>query len=411
MSDGMGGGMSNGLPEHDSAPDRAGVHVYRSAGRARRRRLLGVSAVVLLAAVLLGVGWASQRGGGEGVSDLAAASPSPSVAVSASPSPSPTPTPPKVITIGWVGDTTPGSRYGLPPDEGRALFARVRDELRAPDLMIANLEGTYSEGGPSKCDDSDSKACFAFQAPPVYAEALSWAGVDLVSLANNHSNDYFSSGLQQTKAALERNGVKYTGLPGQIARARVDGVRVAVLGFSPYSWNQSLLDIPAARALARKAAKTADVVVVLMHAGAEGADETHTPQGAEYAYGENRGDPRAFAHAVVGAGADLVLGSGPHVIRGMERYRGRLIAYSLGDFAGWNTFRLGGELSLSGLLTVRIDEDGRLRGGRWLSLRLESPGVPTVDPSHEAARLVRRLSAQDFVKTFPMDAKGRITAP
>jgi hypothetical protein len=316
-----------------------------------------------------------------------------------------------VIEIGWVGDTTPGSMYGNPPDGGRALFARVRDELRAPDLMIANLEGTYSDGGASKCDGSDSGACFAFQAPPSFAKALPWAGIDLVNLANNHTNDYFTSGLEQTKEALERNDVEYTGLPGQVTVVDVDGVRVATLGFSPYSWNQSLLDIPAAEALVEKAAEKADVVVVLIHAGAEGSDKIHTPEGTEYAYGENRGDSRAFAHAVVDAGADLVLGSGPHVIRGIERYKGRLIAYSLGNFGGWDNFGISGNLGLSGLLTVKIDSKGRVRGGRWLSLRLAEPGVPVVDSGHTAARLVKQLSAQDFSKTFVMDSKGTIEAP
>ncbi len=161
----------------------------------------------------------------------------------------------------------------------------------------------------------------------------------------------------------------------------------------------------------RRAAKKADVIVVLMHAGAEGSDRTHTPEGTEYAFGENRGDSRTFAHAVVDGGADLVLGSGPHVIRGIERYRGKLIAYSLGDFAGWNTFGTGGTLGLSGLLTVKVDETGRIRGGRWLSLRLQGHGVPEVDSSHAAARLVRRLSTEDFAKSFRMDAKGNITVP
>ena len=86
---------------------------------------------------------------------------------------------------GWVGDTTPGSKYGLPPDEGRALFSHVRAHVRAPDLMMANLEGTYSTAGPS------------------------WAGIDLVSVANNHAFDYFQRGLDQTTAALRRNGVAY----------------------------------------------------------------------------------------------------------------------------------------------------------------------------------------------------------
>lgn len=413
MNGDMSGGRTSDGPRR---PDD--LRVYRSVGRGRRRWLVGSSAVAVLAAALAAGAWAWGAGAGSGDAEVGAApapSPSPSAvdAASLSPSPSPTATatPLRVIEIGWVGDTTPGSKYGLPPDGGRALFARVRDRLRAPDLTIANLEGTYSEGGPSKCDDSDSKFCFAFQAPPSYADALRWAGIDLVSLANNHTNDYFARGLEQTKTALERNDVKYTGLPGQVAVVRVDGLKVAVLGFSPYSWNQSLLDIPAAEALARRADKKADVVVVLIHAGAEGVDQTHTPEGTEYAFGENRGDPRAFAHAVVDAGADLVLGSGPHVIRGVERYRGKLIAYSLGDFAGWHTFGTGGALGLSGLLTVKVDENGRIRGGRWLSLRLEPPGVPEVDSSHVAARLVRRLSAEDFSKTFEMDPKGNITVP
>jgi len=300
--------------------------------------------------------------------------------------------------------------YGTPPDNGRALFAHVRDQLRKPDLMIANLEGTYSSGGTSKCDGSDSTVCFAFQAPPSFAKALTWAGIDFVTLANNHTNDYFQSGLDQTVAALKKNDVAYAGLPGQITVVDVKGVSVAVMGFSPYPWNADVNDIPTARALVRRAARKADVVVVLMHVGAEGSDKTHTPRGTEYAFGENRGDPRAFAHAVVDAGADLVLGSGPHVIRGIERYRSRLIAYSLGNFGGWGNFGTGGTLSLSGLLTVRVDAGGRFKSGRWLSLRLKEPGVPVLDSSHESAQLVDRLSRADFSSTFSIDATGHVKA-
>jgi hypothetical protein len=329
---------------------------------------------------------------------VAGAPPSSSPSVSASPSP--------VIEIGWVGDTTPGSKYGLPPDDGRALFAAVRGELRAPDLMIANLEGTYSTAGPSKCDEDDSEYCYAFQAPPAYSQALRWAGIDLVSLANNHSHDYLQRGLEQTEAALRTAGIRFTGLTGQVAVVKVKGVRVAAVGFAPYGWSANLNDLSAARDLVRRAARKADVVIVLMHAGAEGAEKIHTPDGPEVAFGELRGDARAFAHTAIDAGADLVLGSGPHVIRGIERYRNRLIAYSLGDFGGWGTFGLGGNLSLSGLLTVRVNSDGGIVGGRWLSLTLVSPGVPRVDRTHAAARLVRQLSAADFRRTYRLDGDG-----
>ncbi len=272
--------------------------------------------------------------------------------------------------------------------------------------MVANLEGTFGTGGPSKCSNSTSTVCFAFQAPPANAAALKWAGFDVMNLANNHSNDYFGAGLQSTKRALEANGIEYTGLDGVIATKEVKGVKVAFVGFSPYPWSPNIGNLQSAKALVRKADENADVVVVLMHAGAEGADKSHTPRGAETAFGEFRGNPRAFSRAVIDAGADVVLGSGPHVIRGMEAYRGKLIAYSLGNFAGWKNFGRSGDLALSGLLTVKVAGDGRVLGGKWLSLRIADPGVPKLDPSRAAVSLAKRRSAEDFATPVKLRADG-----
>jgi hypothetical protein len=395
------------------------VHVYvterETRRRVRRRRvvILGiVSAVVVLAAAA--GAWVLAKGGGApssgpGVATGTAATPSGATSPSGSATPTPS-TSPAVIEVGWVGDTTPGSKYGTPPDGGRALFGSMRPLLSKPDLMIANLEGTYSTPGPSKCDGASAGACYAFQAPPSYAKALAWSGIDLVNVANNHSNDYLTRGFQQTQQALGKVGVAYAGLPDKVTLVNVHGVRVAVMGFSPYSWSANLNDIPAAAKRVRRATAEADAVIVLMHAGAEGADQIHTPNGAEVAFGEQRGDSRAFAHAVIDAGADLVFGSGPHVIRGIERYRSRLIAYSLGNFAGWGNFGLGGNLSLSGLLTVKIDKTGRIHGGRWSSLYVAPPGVPALDGSNTSLKLVRSLSASDFEHTYRLDSKGHFAA-
>src|SRR3954454_14626076 len=235
----------------------------------------------------------------------------------------------RTVTIGWVGDITPGSRYGLPARGGRALFAAVRRTLREPDVMAGNLEGTLSAGGASKCGAAPAAGCFAFQAPPADAAALRDAGLDLVNLANNHSFDFGPDGRMQTLRALTGAGVAFTGLPGDVRVIERRGIRVAFAGFSTFRWAPSMHDPAAIRAVVGQAAAIADVVVVLFHAGAEGSDRTAVPLGREWAYGEDRGDSRAFAHAAVDAGADLVLGSGPHVIRGLETYRGRLIAYSL----------------------------------------------------------------------------------
>lgn len=301
-----------------------------------------------------------------------------------------------ILTVAWVGDITPGSRYGVSPDSGRALFRAVRRDLQGPDLTIGNLEGTLSRGGSSKCGASDGGNCFSFQAPPGHAAGLAWAGFDAMNLANNHSFDFGAGAQRQTVAALHRRGIAHTGTPGRIAMVERRGVRVALMGFVPNAGTADLRDIAGARSLVRTASRHADLVVVLMHAGAEGVRAVRVPHGRERAFGGDRGNTRGFSHAVVDAGADLVLGSGPHVLRGMERYRGKLIAYSLGNFAGWKNFSRGGLLSLSGLLAVSVTGTGEVVGGRMLPLRLEGPGVPRPDGSGAAARLVDRLGRLDF---------------
>ncbi len=187
----------------------------------------------------------------------------------------------------------------------------------------------------------------------------------------------------------------HTGLPGEITVMRTGGTRVAFIGFAPYASTTNLLDIPAAQALVRRAGTRASLVVVIIHAGAEGAGALHVPGGSEFFLGENRGNPRAFAHAVINAGASIVVGSGPHVVRGIEYYHRRLIAYSLGNFVGYHTLGGGGVLSESGILRVRLASGGRLLAGRWFSVHLNN-GLPSPEPSNASAHLAGRLSAEDF---------------
>jgi poly-gamma-glutamate capsule biosynthesis protein CapA/YwtB (metallophosphatase superfamily) len=319
--------------------------------------------------------------------------------------------PPEEITIVWAGDTVMGSSYGLPPNEGRDTFNSVRNQLVSADLTMVNLEGTFSVDGISKCAGAKKDGnCFAFQAPPTLAAPLAKAGIDLVNLANNHTFDFGENGRQQTLATLRKFKIKRTGAPGQITFIRIGSRKVAVLGFAPDQGTASLLDIPAAQSLVKRAAKHADILIVLMHAGAEGSGEHHTPEGVEVAFDQYRGDTRGFAHGVIDAGADLVLGSGPHVVRGIERYRERLIAYSTGNFVGYGAFNMTGTSALSGILRLSLSEKGCVTKGRWVSVRLVEPGIPTIDTTHESARLVSSLSTEDFQRTYPMDNRGRLTA-
>jgi hypothetical protein len=333
--------------------------------------------------VLVVAGLASQGGGGS--AQVAEADPPTAPARAA-----------HAITVEWVGDMALSTGLGLPPGGVAAALAPLRSRLRDADITAGNLEGTLSVGGASKCGGANTSTCFAFQAPPSYAGQYRSLGFDIVNQANNHALDYGASGHRQTLAALKKARVAYTGLPGQITYLKVKATRVAFVGFAPYTWASDLDNIPAAEALVRRARAHADLVVVIIHAGAEGADAVHTPYGTEYFLGENRGNPRAFAHAVINAGASIVLGSGPHVIRGVERYQGRMIAYSLGNFIGYNTLGVGGVLSDSAILRVTLTTGGKLLAARWIPLLLEGRGVPTLDPSGNSIRLVSSLSREDF---------------
>jgi poly-gamma-glutamate capsule biosynthesis protein CapA/YwtB (metallophosphatase superfamily) len=267
-------------------------------------------------------------------------------------------------------------------------------------VTVGNLESALSEAGSSKCAEA-TEGCFSFVVPPSAAGALRRVGFSVLNVANNHTRDAGESGLEETAAALRRSGIATTGRPDEIAVVRANGIRVAVLGFAPYPWAADLLDIPAAQRLVRRAGARADLVVVNMHAGAEGTAYAHVRPGSESYLGERRGDPVAFARAVVDAGADLVLGHGPHLLRAAEWYRGRLIAYSLGNFSSYRNFDLSGPLGSSVVLRARLRADGSWVGGRLVPVRLEGTGSPTHDADSTALALVRDLSRSDVGRRAP----------
>jgi hypothetical protein len=383
----------------------------RRAARARAVRRRRITAVVVLAAVVAGVVAALAVAGGGGSSPTAATAPSAAAptapATTAAP---PAAGPPKgTVRVAAVGDIVMGTPdYGLPPDGGASFFSSVAPLLTG-NVVLGNLEGTLATGGSSKCGAGSSN-CYAFRTPPSYARWLKRAGFTVMNLANNHAMDFGPDGQRQTVAALNRVGILHTGRPGEVARPRVHGLRVALLGFAPYSWADPLTDIPKARRIVARAAKGADIVIVMAHAGAEGSDATRVRPGTEYFLGENRGDAEAFAHAAVDAGADLVVMSGPHVMRGMEFRKRRLIAYSLGNFAGYKVFGLGGTLSTSGVLQVTLAGDGRFLSGRLRPTQLVGPGTPA--PGGNAVSLVGQLSREDLGATAArIGADGTIRRP
>lgn len=333
----------------------------------------------------------------------------------AEPSPSAEPEPesePQAISLSATGDIIIGDAGSLPANDGEGFFDGVAEALTA-DLVMGNLEEPLTDDtGFDKCGEN-SEGCHAFRAPPAYAGHLRDAGFELMNLANNHGEDFGPQGRANTQAALDEEGIAHTGERGQITVVGVEEVSVAVVGFSAYEWTNQLNDHAQAADVVTRAASQADLVVVQVHMGAEGSDATRVRPGTEDFFGENRGDPMAFSRAVIDAGADLVVGHGPHVLRGLEFYQDRLIAYSLGNFAGGgNTLNNAGDLGLGAVLKVSLRPDGSFAGGELISTHMYDAGVPKRDPDQRSLALVRELTGLDFPDTgAELSDGGEITQP
>jgi hypothetical protein len=305
------------------------------------------------------------------------------------------------FSLSAVGDVMMSNApSAMPPNNGHGFFDPVAQSLHA-DLQMANLEQPLTDDtGVGKCGaGSAGKSCFQFRSPPGYAGVLKEAGFALVNLANNHAYDFGPAGAQNTRKALDTAGVKYTGPPGMITVVPVNGIRVAVVGFAPYPWANDLINVPKAQELVRQAKAQADLVVIQVHMGGEGADHTHVRPGTEIFFGENRGDPIAFSHGVIDAGADIVIGHSPHVLRAMEFYKGKLIAYSLGNFAGYHTLGTDGVVGISAILRVTLRGDGSYVSGTVVPAVMVAPGVPRLDPKKQAISMISGLDKSDFPGT------------
>lgn len=339
--------------------------------------------------------------------------------------PSPTPIADEnVISIAAVGDIMLASPFPddtrMPPNDGKGMLDGVAPILSAADIAFGNMEGPIVDSGTSaKCKPKEPVTptptplpsatpkpviCYAFRMPTRYTKYLREAGFDVMSVANNHALDFGTVGQLSTRRSLDAQGIKHAGsdrMKFSTAYLDVKGKKVAFIGFAHNAVSPNVNDLVTAKRLVAEADKLADIVVVSFHGGAEGAAYQNVPKQTEVFFGEKRGNLPLFARTVIDAGADLVLGHGPHVLRGMEIYKNRLIAYSLGNFATYGWFSLKNETALTVILEAHLASDGKFIGGQIHSGRQEGRGIPTLDPSGDAIEKIKALSKADFANTAP----------
>ncbi len=305
------------------------------------------------------------------------------------------------ISIKAVGDIIPGTNYPSNKlhSNKSVLFKSVKSALQGADILFGNFESTLTNY-PRSAKNIGRGLVFAFRTPPSYTSILKDAGFDVLSVANNHSFDFFEAGFNDTIENINNAGMKAVGKKGQIVYHEVKGVKVAFIAFSYFPVHNNMHDLEDAKGLVKKAdAENADIIVISVHAGAEGTAALRVRNKTEYFYGENRGNLVKFSRTLIDAGADMVLGHGPHVPRAFELYNGKLVAYSLGNFMGYRTLSSRGKLGYSLVLEAQLDPVGNFKEGQIIPVHINNKGIPYMDSKFRSVGLIRSLTQKDFPNT------------
>lgn len=321
---------------------------------------------------------------------------------------------PDTVSIIGVGDIMMGSKYPdpsyLPTGNGEYLWDDVRSLLQSADITFGNLEGTVldGEGEPKEC--RDPSVCYLFKMPTRLASNLVESGFDLMSMANNHANDFGKAGRISTLHMLDSlhiHGAGSTEQPYTIAK--IGHLKIGLVAFAPNRGTLSLYDEDYAEAIVRKLDTLADIVMVSIHGGAEGAKNMHVTRKKEIFYGEDRGNIYAFSHRMIDAGADVVFGHGPHVVRAVEVYKDRFIAYSLGNFLTYGRFNLNGPNGEAPIVEIKTTASGQFLEGNIFSFYQSKTYGPRKDSSNRVMHSMQRLSQEDFPENpIIIDEQGRI---
>jgi poly-gamma-glutamate capsule biosynthesis protein CapA/YwtB (metallophosphatase superfamily) len=318
------------------------------------------------------------------------------------------------LTIIGVGDIMMGSTYPeavLPPQDGALLMKEVEHILKNADVTFGNLEGTLlNEGGtPKTC--RDPKVCYVFRSPTRFTRNLVNAGFDVMSLANNHAGDFGEAGRRSTMQALDDAGIYHTGqLPRKYITFEKSGIRYGVAAFAPNSNCISINDVAEAKSIVQHLDSIVDVVIVSFHGGAEGAQYQNVPRKHEMYHGEDRGDVYAFSHALIDAGADIIFGHGPHVTRAVEVYKGRFIAYSLGNFCTYGGINVAGINGWAPIIKVFTKTNGAFIKAEITPTYQISRDRVKIDTSKRVITKIQELTKKDFPEVpVRIDDNGLIT--
>lgn len=312
-----------------------------------------------------------------------------------------TSTPPdSIVTLVAVGDMMLGTNFPnesyLPPKD-LLLLAPMYEFLQNADVTFGNLEGTVLDAGGDVKKCGDPTKCYAFRQPEYFVDQLKEAGFDILSIANNHMGDFGEPGRNNTQRILKEKGFTYAGLDScPWDTVTINGVKYGFTAFAPNTACLQITDYARAQKIVKELDELCDIAIVSFHGGAEGSSKTHITRKTEIFYEENRGNVYEFARKVIDAGADVVLGHGPHVTRAIDHYKGRFITYSMGNFCTYGRFNLKGISGMAPLFQLSLKKDGTFVSGKVISTKQLGEGGPVLDSLGGAYGQIKTLTGMDI---------------
>jgi len=328
-------------------------------------------------------------------------------------SPAPAASAEEPVRMVFGGDIVLGNSFiveHIPKDWEERYFAGVRSILKRADVAIGNFEDTLTEHDKTTKSPGSGRQ-YAFRSPPHYAELMYQEGFRVLNVSNNHAYDFGETGFKDTLSNMQRAGIAVSGVRDEDATLSVRGLNIAVLGYAYSSRFNTVLELEQGAERVRQAKARGAYVIVTFHGGAEGSPAIWHDNEEELFMGENRGNTVAFSRAMITAGADLVVGHGPHVLRAAECYQGKPILYSLGNFVGVGGLSAKNFAAVSALLEVSVALDGTLQQINLVPLRFNEQKLPQPDPQETGTRLINYLGkharyAGTFIE-FPVSSDGQ----